>query len=129
MGTSRPKTETQLEQAKAALELHVKALQAKGTDAKKFKTSPQWRSLDAKVRQIRMRLRKIAEIEANNQELAKLKVERTARLAAEKAERKAGTSKKPKAAKDEGKKPKGEAKGAKKEKPPKEKAPKQDSKG
>ena len=117
MGTSRRITESQLERAKAALAVRVKALQEKGMEAKKFKNDPQWRNLDAHVRQISMRLRKIADVEANNEEVAKLKVERLARVAAEKAERKAG----PGGKKAKPEKEKGEAK-AKKEKPPKEKS-------
>jgi hypothetical protein len=117
MGTSRRITESQLERARVDLAVRVKALQEKGVDARKYKTDPQWRNLDAHVRQISMRLRKIAEVEANNETVAKLKVERIARVAAEKAELKAGaTGKKAKPEKE-----KGDAK-PKKEKPPKEKS-------
>jgi hypothetical protein len=73
--------------------------------------------LDAQVRQISARLRKIAEVETINAEVSKLKVERLARIAAEKAERKTGAA--GKKAKPE--KEKGAAKG-KKEKAPKDKA-------
>ena len=118
MGTSRRITESQLERAKAALAVRVMALKEKGLEAKKFKSDPQWRHLDANVRQISARLRKVAEIEANNEEVAKLKVERVARVAAEKAERKAGTGGK----KGKPEKEKGEAKAPKKEKPPKDKS-------
>jgi hypothetical protein len=128
MGTSRRITESQFDRAKAALAVRVKALQEKGLDAQKFKSDPHWRQLNAQVRQIAARLRKVAEIEANNEEVAKLKVERLARIAAEKAERKAGTAGK----KGKPEKEKGDAKAAKKEKapkdksaPPKEKAPKE----
>jgi len=128
MGTSRTITESQLERAKAELAVRVKALTEKGLEAKKFKSDPVWRKLDAQVRQINARLRKVTEIEANNEEVARLKVERTARIAAEKAERKAGTAGK----KGKPEKEKGDAKAAKKEKPakdksgpPKEKAPKE----
>lgn len=126
MGTSRRITESQLERAKAELAVRVKALTDGGVDAKKFKSDPVWRKLDARVRQISMRLRKVAEIESNNAEVARLKEERLARIVAEKAERKAAGGKKAKPEKEKEKeKAKGEAKAAKKEKPPKEKAPKE----
>src|SRR5438067_2021400 len=90
MGTSRRITESQLERAKAALAVRVKTLHDKGIDAKTFRRDPHWRQLDARVRQIAMRLRTIAGVEAVNAQIEKLKVERVARLAAEKAERKVG---------------------------------------
>ncbi len=114
MGTSRQITESQLERAKAELAVRVKALQEKGLDAKAYKNDPHWRMLDAHVRQISMRLRKIAEVEATNADVAKHKAERLARIAAEKAEMKAGTA---------GKKAKPEK--AKEAKGKKEKAPKE----
>jgi len=117
MGTSRRITESQLERAKSELAVRVKTLQEKGIDSKKFKSDPHWRMLDAHVRQIGARLRKIAEVETVNEEIAKLKVERLAQIAAEKAERKSGTA--GKKAKPE--KEKAAAKG-KKEKAPKDKA-------
>ena len=89
MGSSRQITESQLERAKAALAVRVKALQEKGLEPKAFKRDPHWRRLDARLRQINMRLRRIAEVETNNTEIEKLKGERIARVAAEKAERKA----------------------------------------
>jgi hypothetical protein len=117
MGTSRRITESQFDRAKADLAVRVKALQEKGVDSKKFKSDPHWRMLDAHVRQIGARLRKIAEVETINEEVAKLKVERLAQIAAEKADRKTGAA--GKKAKPE--KEKAAAKG-KKEKAPKEKA-------
>src|SRR6266852_4423461 len=117
MGTSRLITESQLDRAKAALAVRVKALQDKGVEAKVFKSDPVWRKLDGRVRQISRRLRKIAEVEHNNEETERLKKERAVRIAAEKAERKAGAAgKKTKPEKEKGK---GEAKDAKKEKDPK----------
>ncbi len=127
MGTSRKTTESQLEQAKASLGLRVKALQQKGVDAKKFKSDPKWRELDAVVRQINSRLRKIAEVESVNAELIQLKAENAAKIAAEKAERKSGASKKPKPEKETAKKPK-EPKAAKKE-PSKDKPPREKKEG
>jgi hypothetical protein len=123
MGSSRQITESQLERAKAALAVRVKALEEKGLEPKSFKTDPHWRRLDARLRQINMRLRRIVEVETNNAEIEKLRGERIARVAAEKAERKTGAAgKKPKPEKE-----KGEAKAAKKDKDkaPKEKAPKE----
>ena len=128
MGTSRRITESQLERAKAALAVRVKALTEKGLETKTFRSDPHWRQLDAKVRQIAARLRKVAEVESVNEEVAKLKVERLARIAAEKADLKAGAAGK----KGKPEKEKGAAKATKKEKapkeksaPPKEKAPKE----
>ena len=116
MGTSRKITETQLGHAKAALAVRVKALQDKQVDPKKFKTDPQWRKLDARVRQIATRLRTVAAVESVNADVLKHREERVARIATEKAERKAAGGKKAKPEKEKGK---GEAKAAKKEKAPK----------
>lgn len=124
MGTSRKITETQLEKAKAALAVRVKALKEKGVDGKKFKHDPKWRQLDGKVRQISARLVKVGEVESQNEDLIRHKEERQAQLAAKKAEKKAGVKKEKE--KDE-KKPKAKAKsdakggGAKKEKGPSKK--------
>lgn len=128
MGTSRKTTESQLEQAKAVLGLRVKALKEKGIDAKKFKNDPKWRRLDAAVRQINSRLRKIGEVESVNAELLKLKEENAAKKAAEIAERKSGATKKPKAEKEEGKKTKAEAKPAKEKKEGKSEKPAKEKK-
>ena len=118
MGTSRKITESQLGHAKAALAVRVKALQEKQVDPKKFKTDPQWRKLDARVRQINRRLRKLADVESVNASVVRLRGERIARIAAEKAELKAAGGKKAKLEKEKGK-GKGDAKAAKKEKAPK----------
>ncbi|HEY2252399.1 MAG TPA: hypothetical protein VGH74_15105 [Planctomycetaceae bacterium] len=115
MGTSRKITETQLDHAKAALAVRVKTLQGKNVEPKKFKADPQWRNLDARVRQIAGRLRTLTDIEAVTADVARLKEERLVRIAAEKAERKAAGGKKPKPEKEKGK----DAKAAKKEKGPK----------
>ena len=128
MGTNRRITETQLERAKEDLALRVQALEKKGIAANKFKDDPKWRELNGRVRQISSRLRKVAELESLNAEVARLKEERLARMAAEKAEHKAGAhGKKAKAAEKEKEKDKGkgEAKAAKKEKPPKKKEDKE----
>jgi protein required for attachment to host cells len=116
MGTSRHITESQLDRAKAALAMRVKALLGKQVDAKKFKTDPQWRKLDARVRQIAMRLRKVSEVESVNADVVRLREERVARIAAEKAERKVAGGKKAKPEKEKGK---GDAKATKKDKAPK----------
>src|SRR5579863_1857930 len=115
MGTSRKITETQLDHAKAALAVRVKKLQDKQVEPKKFKTDPQWRRLEARVRQIAGRLRTLADVEAVTADVARLKEERLVRIAAEKAERKAAGGKKAKPEKDKGK----DAKAAKKDKGPK----------
>lgn len=120
MGTSRKVTETQLDKAKAALAARVSALKAKGVEAKGLKNDPKWRLLDGKVRQIAGRIRKIAELEAVEADLAQHRIERQAQLAAKKAEKKAGVKKvkedkKPKAkAKAEAKAPPSGPKGGKK---------------
>jgi len=127
MGTSRQITESQLDRAKAALAVRVKVLEGKGVDPDKFRNDPHWRKLDARVRQIGARLRKLAEIETVNAEVTKHKEERLARIAAEIAERKAGAAGKKAKPEKEKEKGKGEAKGAKKEKEKdKEKAPKKE---
>ena len=120
MGTSRKITESQLGHAKSALAVRVKALHDKQVDPKKFKTDPQWRKLDAWVRQINRRLRKLADVESVNANVVRLREERIVRVAAEKAEHKAAGGKKAKPEKEKEKgKGKGEAKAAKKEKAPK----------
>jgi hypothetical protein len=119
MGTSRRITESQLERAKADLAVRAKALSDKNVEKKKFKNDPVWRKLDARVRQIAARLRKVAEVENNNAAVLKHKEERVARLAAEKAELKAAGGKKPKAEKAEAK-PAKKDKAAAKDKKPKE---------
>ncbi|HEY3969734.1 MAG TPA: hypothetical protein VGM05_34635 [Planctomycetaceae bacterium] len=116
MGTSRKITESQLERAKSALAGRVTALTEKKVEKKKFKHDPVWRKLDARVRQIAARLRKVAEVETNNADVIKHKEDRIARVAAEKAELKASGGKKAKPEKEKGK---GDAKAAKKEKAPK----------
>ena len=75
MGTSLKTTESQLELAKAALARRVKALEEKKIERKKFKSDPHWRMLDAKVRQINSRIRKIAEVTAVNEAIIKHKEE------------------------------------------------------
>ena len=115
MGTSRKITESQLDHAKAALAVRVKTLQGKQVDPKKFKTDPQWRNLEARVRQIARRLRTLADVEAVTADVARLREERIVRIAAEKAERKSAGGKKAKPEKEKGK----DAKAAKKDKAPK----------
>jgi hypothetical protein len=123
MGTSRQITEGQLEQAKSDRDLRAKALEGKGIGKDKFHRDPQWRSLDAKVRQIVGRLRHITEVETVDEDLKKSKEDRLAARAARRVERKASRSaaKKPKPEKGaKAEKGKGE-KAPKKEKAPKEK--------
>jgi hypothetical protein len=115
MGTSRKITESQLSHAKAALAVRAKTLQDKQVEPKKFKNDPQWRNLEARVRQIARRLRTLADVEAVTADVARLRDERIARIAAEKAERKSAGGKKAKPEKEKGK----DAKAAKKDKAPK----------
>jgi hypothetical protein len=89
MGTSRQITEGQLEQAKSDRDLRAKALEGKGIGKDKFHRDPQWRSLDAKVRQIVGRLRHITEVETVDEDLKKSKEDRLAARAARRVERKA----------------------------------------
>lgn len=117
MGTPRKTTERQFQDAQVALAAHVKLLQGKGIEDQKLSRDPVWRKLDSRVRQIRARLRAISSMEVLNAEVAQRKTDRLARIATEKAERKASAGK-PKAPKEKPAKEKSEAKAAKKEKAP-----------
>jgi hypothetical protein len=87
MGTSRKITESQLQEAKNAVKLRADSLKANGTTAQDLKRDPLWRKLDAKVRQINTRLKRIGATEALNAEVAERKVASVAAKAAAKAER------------------------------------------
>ncbi|MDB5338021.1 MAG: hypothetical protein JWN70_3640 [Planctomycetaceae bacterium] len=78
MGTPRQTTELQLARLKVALDQHTAKLTAAGKTAESFKDDAKWRKLEGDSRQIRARLRKISEVEANNVEVARLKAEREA---------------------------------------------------
>lgn len=127
MGTSRQTTERQIAEAKEAVQLRAKELEAlaaaKGQGAAKVDDDPVWRHLHARARQLGARLRKIAEVEATNALVEQAKIDNAARRAAEKQEAK--VSKKAKPAKEGKDKAKGEAKPEKK----KEKSDKPAAKG
>ncbi len=78
MGTPRQTTELQLARLKAALDQHTAKLTAAGKTEADFENDTKYRKLEGDSRQIRARLRKISEIEANNAEVARLKGEREA---------------------------------------------------
>ena len=89
MGTSRSNTETQLRTAKETLAAYVNELKGNGVAAAQFARDPKWRNLDAKVRQINARLRKIGQVEKNNALVEQAKVERLAQRETEAVEAKA----------------------------------------
>ncbi len=78
MGTPRQTTELQLARLKVELDQHTAKLTAAGKTAADFENDAKWRKLEGDSRQIRARLRKISEVEANNVEVARLKAEREA---------------------------------------------------
>jgi hypothetical protein len=119
MGIDRQVTESQLANARRALEARVAALKTKGVELRQFKRDPVWRNLDAKVRQILGRLHRVGEAENLNAELARLKEENAQRRAAKKAEKK--RAKKAKPEKEKAKAP-AKAAGKKEKAPKKEKA-------
>ncbi len=84
MGISRATTERQLQLAKDDLAAATKKLQAAQVAEASYGLHPSWRSAAAKVKQIGARLRKIASIEAQNEEVARLKAEKLAAAAQEK---------------------------------------------
>ncbi|HVW03079.1 MAG TPA: hypothetical protein VHB77_22150 [Planctomycetaceae bacterium] len=85
MGTSREITERQLQDAKAAVQRRVAALEKSGVDREGCERDPQWRRLDAHARQVNARLRKIRQVESLDAELARLKQEKAAAAEAEAA--------------------------------------------
>lgn len=78
MGTPRQTTELQLARLKVELDQYTAKLTAAGKTAADFENDAKWRKLEGDSRQIRARLRKISEVEANNAEVARLKAEREA---------------------------------------------------
>ncbi|MFO1022184.1 MAG: hypothetical protein U0903_16050 [Planctomycetales bacterium] len=78
MGTSRTITEKQHQNAKRLLEQQAEKLAKEGVEKQNFKRYPAWRTLDAKVRQLNARLRKIGEVEALDAELKQRKSEKAA---------------------------------------------------
>jgi len=107
MGISRATTERQLQNAKDDLAAATKKLQAAQVAEASFGLHPSWRSAAAKVKQIGARLRKIATIEAQNEELLRLKAEKLATAVAEKGAPKKKKEKPVKAAESKAAKKKG----------------------
>lgn len=88
MGTNRTTTTRQLESAKEALKSRVATLKQAGSESKDFDRDPQWRNLNARVRQINSRLRAITEVETNNAAIEQLRVDNLAKRAEKKAAKK-----------------------------------------
>ncbi len=78
MPLSRTTIERQLQTAKEALAVWVKSLTVKGIERPQFRKDPRWRQLNADCNAIRRRLDRVAEIEANNAEVAQRKSEKLA---------------------------------------------------
>ncbi len=78
MGTPRQTTENQLSRKQAELEHHTTKLKSAGKTDADFPNDTKWRHLAGDASQLRARLVKIAEVEANNVEVARLKAEREA---------------------------------------------------
>lgn len=78
MPLSRTTLERQMQGAKDALAEWVKSLSDKGLERPQFKKNPRWRQLNAGCNAIRRRLDRVAEIEANNAEVAQRKAEKSA---------------------------------------------------
>jgi hypothetical protein len=64
--------------AKDALGRWVSSLSEKGLEKTAFRKNPKWRQLNAECNKIKRRLNRVAEIEAVNEEVARLKAERLA---------------------------------------------------
>lgn len=73
MPLSQDTLERQLELAKAALAEWSKSLEGQGVAAAEFRKDPKWRSLNADCVQVQRRLRRVAEIQANNAEVEQRK--------------------------------------------------------
>ena len=78
MPLSRATLERQMQSAKEALAVWVKALGEKGLERPQFRKDPRWRELNANCNAIRRRLDRVSEIEANNAEVEKRKAEKLA---------------------------------------------------
>ncbi|MDA0835992.1 MAG: hypothetical protein O2955_20035 [Planctomycetota bacterium] len=79
--TRKTSLERELEIAKLKLNEWVKTLDAKGLETAAHRRDAVWRSLNAKCRQLKGRLRAVAGIEANDAEVARLKAEKLAAAA------------------------------------------------
>ena len=78
MPLSRTTLERQMQGAKDSLADWVKSLNAKGLERPQFRKNPRWRQLNADCNAIRRRLDRVAEIEANNAEVAQRKADKSA---------------------------------------------------
>lgn len=78
MPLSRTTLERQMQTAKEALAGWVTTLTSQGLERAQFKKNPRWRQLNADCNAIRRRLDRVAEIEANNAEVAERKAAKLA---------------------------------------------------
>jgi hypothetical protein len=78
MPLSRTTLERQMQTAKEALAVWVQSLSDKGIARPQFRKDPRWRELNATVNDIRRRIDRVTEIEANNAEVEKRKAEKLA---------------------------------------------------
>jgi len=78
MPLSRDTLEYQIKLAKDALAKWVAVLGEKGTERAAFRRNPKWRQLNAECNKIKRRLNRVAEIEANNEEVAQRKAAKLA---------------------------------------------------
>lgn len=78
MPLSRTTLERQMQAAKDALADWVKSLTSKGLERSQFRKDPRWRQLNANCNAIRRRLQRVAEIEANDAEVAQRKADKLA---------------------------------------------------
>lgn len=70
--------ERELNLAKEKLAAWVKTLDSKGVESSAQRRDPTWRSLNAKCRQLKGRLRVVSKIEENDANVARLKSEKAA---------------------------------------------------
>lgn len=78
MPLSRDTLEHQAKIAKSALAAWVEELTKQGVERPAFRRNPKWRQLNADINQINRRLKRVAEIEAVNEDAAKRKAEKLA---------------------------------------------------
>lgn len=78
MPLSRTTLERQMQTAKDALAIWVKALMEKGLERPQFRKDPRWRQLNADCNAIRRRLNAVAAVEANNALIAQTKADKLA---------------------------------------------------
>ena len=78
MPLSRSTLEHMMKLAKDSLDKWVAVLKEKGVERTAFRRNPKWRQLNAECNKIKRRLNRVAEIEAINTEVARLKAEKLA---------------------------------------------------